>query len=597
MKLAKSLLLGSATAFVAVAGANAADLPSKKAAPATYVKVCDAYGAGFYTIPGTDTCIKVGGRVRADFAFSGRQDVYASNVYASTNGTNVVNGYIYNNALTKTASATDFYAGSTTSPFDGSVAGWVTNASVAAGTLAVISVSGGSTFSVLGTASQASYYGASNPNSTLSLGQTYAGTKSSTQYGYVAANGVSGKSSNMYGWETRARVDFDARTPTSYGTVQSAASLRLARTTGVLDQVGPAQSSSGAGATLEAAYIRFAGFTFGVAKDNFAFMPSVFYGAGHWASFANGAKQIAYTAVLGGGFSATLAVQDASDTTLGGVAALGGFASSAHGASASVLQALDTGYSANAVSTAYGTPVYAYNNLPQINARLDFDQSWGTLSAMGSVGRAVADNIASTYAKSKSTYAVGAGVKLNLPQLAAGDAFYLNGGYADGMTEYTTNWTSFKSSDMKRNVGGYVTNHPSWIVTSTGVETLKSWNVAALLTHFWSPVWRQSVMATYGSVQGTTTSKALAWGQAAAFGDAKVWNAGTQIAFVPTKDFEIGLDLIYSRVAQDIRRIYGVNTQTWSAGSFVNTGSSYSSTVTRESLGNVTGRLRVERTF
>ena len=39
MKLAKSLLLGSATAFVAVAGANAADLPSKKAAPVNYVKI------------------------------------------------------------------------------------------------------------------------------------------------------------------------------------------------------------------------------------------------------------------------------------------------------------------------------------------------------------------------------------------------------------------------------------------------------------------------------------------------------------------------------------------------------------------------------
>ncbi|MBX9740438.1 MAG: porin, partial [Beijerinckiaceae bacterium] len=65
MKLVKSLLLGSATAFVAAAGAQAADLPSRKAAPASYVKVCDAYGAGFFYIPGTDTCIKIGGRVRA----------------------------------------------------------------------------------------------------------------------------------------------------------------------------------------------------------------------------------------------------------------------------------------------------------------------------------------------------------------------------------------------------------------------------------------------------------------------------------------------------------------------------------------------------
>ena len=59
MKLGKSLLLGSAAAFVATAGAQAADLPMRKAAPVEYVKVCDAYGAGFFYIPGTDTCIKV----------------------------------------------------------------------------------------------------------------------------------------------------------------------------------------------------------------------------------------------------------------------------------------------------------------------------------------------------------------------------------------------------------------------------------------------------------------------------------------------------------------------------------------------------------
>ena len=75
MKLAKSLLLGTAATLVATAGAYAADLPSKKAAPVNYVKVCDAYGAGFFYIPGTDTCIKVGGRVRADYSYSQAKDL------------------------------------------------------------------------------------------------------------------------------------------------------------------------------------------------------------------------------------------------------------------------------------------------------------------------------------------------------------------------------------------------------------------------------------------------------------------------------------------------------------------------------------------
>jgi hypothetical protein len=82
MKLVKSLLLGSAAGFAAVAGAQAADLPSRKAAPVEYVRVCTAYGAGFFYIPGTDTCLRISGRVRAEYAvgerYSDFQDAYGT---------------------------------------------------------------------------------------------------------------------------------------------------------------------------------------------------------------------------------------------------------------------------------------------------------------------------------------------------------------------------------------------------------------------------------------------------------------------------------------------------------------------------------------
>ncbi len=63
MKMVKSLLLGTAAGLLAVAGAQAADMPVK-AKPVEYVKICTLYGAGFYYIPGTDTCLKVGGYIR-----------------------------------------------------------------------------------------------------------------------------------------------------------------------------------------------------------------------------------------------------------------------------------------------------------------------------------------------------------------------------------------------------------------------------------------------------------------------------------------------------------------------------------------------------
>jgi hypothetical protein len=62
----KSLLLGSAAALVAVTGAKAADAPVTmvEPEPVEYVRVCDVYGTGFFYIPGTETCLKIGGYVR-----------------------------------------------------------------------------------------------------------------------------------------------------------------------------------------------------------------------------------------------------------------------------------------------------------------------------------------------------------------------------------------------------------------------------------------------------------------------------------------------------------------------------------------------------
>ncbi|BAT58279.1 porin omp2b precursor [Variibacter gotjawalensis] len=69
MKGITRLLLAGAAGIVSISAANAADLPTKAKA-AEYVKVCSAYGAGFYYIPGTDTCIKIGGWIRAEYNFN-----------------------------------------------------------------------------------------------------------------------------------------------------------------------------------------------------------------------------------------------------------------------------------------------------------------------------------------------------------------------------------------------------------------------------------------------------------------------------------------------------------------------------------------------
>ena len=70
MKLTRKLILGSAASLLAIGAAQAADLPVKAKA-IEYVRVCSLYGAGFFYIPGTDTCIKLGGYLRVDTTFNG----------------------------------------------------------------------------------------------------------------------------------------------------------------------------------------------------------------------------------------------------------------------------------------------------------------------------------------------------------------------------------------------------------------------------------------------------------------------------------------------------------------------------------------------
>jgi hypothetical protein len=65
MRYLTRLLLGTAAGISVAGGARAADLPVK-AKPVEYVKVCTLYGEGFFYIPGTDTCLKIGGYLRAE---------------------------------------------------------------------------------------------------------------------------------------------------------------------------------------------------------------------------------------------------------------------------------------------------------------------------------------------------------------------------------------------------------------------------------------------------------------------------------------------------------------------------------------------------
>jgi hypothetical protein len=135
MKIVKSLMLGSAAGLLAMSGAQAADLPVKAKA-VEYVRICSLYGAGFFYIPGTDTCIKLGGYLRAEVA-ANTNSVYTGNTSGAGAAMNrYTNGYTWRsredlNIDTRTATeygvvrtffdatftwTTDSYAGNAAAP-------------------------------------------------------------------------------------------------------------------------------------------------------------------------------------------------------------------------------------------------------------------------------------------------------------------------------------------------------------------------------------------------------------------------------------------------------------------------------------------------
>ncbi|NVK34781.1 MAG: porin [Rhodobacteraceae bacterium] len=96
----KSLMLGAAAA-VAATGASAADLPVAPE-PVDYVKVCDTYGATFYYIPGTETCLRVGGRVRVQYTLNNMAKNGAFDSYTSDNYGMYGKAYLFLDSRTST---------------------------------------------------------------------------------------------------------------------------------------------------------------------------------------------------------------------------------------------------------------------------------------------------------------------------------------------------------------------------------------------------------------------------------------------------------------------------------------------------------------
>ena len=408
-------------ASVGLPAALAADLPSRKSGPVAYVKICDIYGRGYYYIPGTDTCLKVGGRVRF----------------------------------------------------------------------------------------QAEYIPA---------------YKSQDKAGVYEA-----RSMDTLGWYSRAYMKMDARTRTAYGTVRSYLQIQFESKSGHLNNkyttplfVG---GSVSANPKLNAAYIQFAGFTFGRAGEIFDFMPSGVWGSFYWPDYSSGAQQIAYTAILSKGLSATIGVEEYNDLDFAGKAKkLSGFST----ADAPMRSAAVVG-------------------------NLYYKSDWGKFQLMaGAVPNAslINNTVNTTWG-----YAVGAGVELKLNQLAKGDTLNITGAYGDGALGWIYS-SNTSAPGTKRALGGLLRrdyNVYSYqnAAGGTSYETTKAWHVGAMLKHYWSPTLYSIFHASYLSINPGTQTRATDW-TLGGVGRAQAKTASASLIWAPIKDLKIGGEIVYISLNQKL---------------------------------------------
>ena len=501
MKLVKSLLLGSAAAIAAVAVAQAADLPSKKAVAVNYVKICDPYGSGFFYIPGTETCVRLGGYVRAEYQYTPGPKVYQLGIAPAV----------------PTLAAPGIFI---------------------------------------------------QPAEALST----------------------------TGYEVRGRIDVDARTPTDLGTARTFIRLRGANTSGIRNTTivnngyYVLSDTSSTALTVESALVQWAGFTFGVAPENYAMMPSFMYHSNPWTGFPNGMKQIAYTATFGGGFSATIALEDSKDMNDNQIAI-------DRTSTAAVLVGnvrLDQAWGFAGLHGMIGNNSIYTNSTVNTSAT----NAFGVLTApvAPTAAPAIPPIIGPIVGQQDYLgWGVGSTVSFRLPMLAAGDQVWFTANYMHGMlgalvsTGGLSNVSSTASD--RRLLGGIVrvdTNIAPVNALSGGkglllsADTITGWNVAMAMTHFWAPQWRSNFTTGYIEINPPnvqSTNVGLQWGKG------QLFEIAGSLIYSPVRDLDIGLEVQYANLKNNLQNV-SVAPSNWLAAG-------------RPGLNedNWSTKLRVERTF
>ncbi len=510
MKMVKSLLLSSAAGVVAVTAGQAADLPVK-AKPVEYVKICSLYGAGFYYMPGTDMCIKIGGWVRAEAGnhANGSLAWGPFNVNQNNRLTNNLvfraRGYITADAREQTAygTARAYIAVGLSSNFTGNAPN---DSPVFSANRAVVQWAG----------------------ITAGLSQSFYDFYSSAALNYRAGNLTTSDTGDA-GWFVWG---YTAQLGNGFSATISAENARINQIIGV------ANSSE---------------------ADNDVLFPATTSGPGYFpespATFIGGGSFGAVTAGAGyGGLQAPDIVGNLRvDQTWGSAQVMGAlhelvpdyYAQNDHelvpgGAGAFTT---GTGGCVGAGSPAIPGPTTGYVSCGHPG------DDWG--------------------------FVVGAGLKLNFPMIAQGDYFSSQFNYTRGALRYlyhggNSNVDHVDGASQAFGIsadcvyGGSINpGGAGGASTATDCQLTTGWSVAAGYEHYWTPQLHQSLAGSYMKVEYNDTANnilCVAAGDGNGKGgtealanpgcnnDWSIWSVGSRLQYDVTKSFYLGVEALYSRM-------------------------------------------------
>ena len=312
------------------------------------------------------------------------------------------------------------------------------------------------------------------------------------------------------GWTTRYNLTIDAVSNTAYGPLVAHGEYQFNHGGG-FDNTGNGGSDGG----LNRAYVTWAGLTAGKANSFFSFTG----GGPGWANFFSPDRQgfnqpdlLAYTASFGGGFSATISLEN-SFTGAGG----GGGS--------------ETGY--------LGSAAQAGHRIPDIVGALDVHQGWGSAHLGG-----VAHNVRATGAGSnidKWGFAVDAGVLFNIPSVSGGQ-LGLTGAWSKNAA-----WYSGIPDGMWGENGAVNGNGQALAIgdafyngtPATGWATPTAWSVTGWAQFNASSTVTLAVEGSYGQVNwsGGTAATPLFNG--------KSFIVGGVAHYAPVKNLDFEFELLY----------------------------------------------------